>query len=225
MFAMPKIRKPPSKKQRKELPMLRQKIEEDACIKPVNPESRIALWEHIRGWLEAEYKRRNTPPQNRKMISDKILERMWGFEKYEGGHDPATYDALALVAGYEDWKDFIQSLPKEQKKTPVFFPDAVESSRLEEGEKVTIGWHGIYYIRACYLGDDRFEVLQSKGTRYKRGDIFRAKWFSVTYVRALGKHGEGYLYAPRIWLHLDGKPEDGSDAEDTYYYDLTIEAD
>lgn len=222
---MPKNKKPLLKKQYRELPELRRRIEEDSCIRPEDPESRIALWEYIRSTLAKEYEKRNTPPCERGSISDKTLERLWGIEKDERKHYFSTYDTLAMVAGYENWQDFVQSLPKEEKRVKVFFPDEVESSRLKEGEKVLIGWYGIYYIKATYLGNDRYEVRQSKGTKYKKGDIFRAKWFSVTYVRTCGKNGEGYLYAPRVWIRLDEKLQGKSEVEEAYYYDLDIDVD
>lgn len=214
------------KNKQKALAVLKQEIECDFGFTPEKPSDRIQLWESIRAALSRGHKKLRTPPKDMAGLSDKTLERMWGFEKGTIDHSDATYNALAIAGGYKSWYDFLRTLPEKKKKLRVFYPARVESSRLKENEVVVIGWYGIYYIKARYLGDDRYEVLATKGSKRKKGDIFHAKWFSVRYVRVVSaKYGDGFLFEPRIWIHTSDKTQADEENGDLSFYDLNIEID
>ena len=48
-------------------------------------------------------------------LSTSTLRRMWGHSSYRGNPNPATLDALAMFAGYDNWRSFQRTLSKDEE--------------------------------------------------------------------------------------------------------------
>lgn len=108
-----------------------------------------------------------------KKVSASTLKRMWGYVNDEHKPRVITLDILAEFLGYRNFEGFRQWLKSSPKYNSSFF-DAKQltSSKLSSGSEVTIGWSPNRLVKLRYLGDSRFEVVESHNSKLLTGDRF-----------------------------------------------------
>ena len=100
------------------------------------------------------------------------LKRLWGYIPSRTTPRLTTLDILARYAGHKDFKAFCDSLRAEDSSD--FLPERtiLTTAELAEGDRVRIGWAPNRLVTLAYLGDARFEVLESINAKLQPGDRF-----------------------------------------------------
>ena len=107
-----------------------------------------------------------------KLISPTTLKRLWGYL-----HEPmtprrSTLDALARYCGWNDYEDFfagnIPEIESGNLGTNVIRAD----KDLKRGDHVVLMWPPSRGCDVEYLGERRWRVVASEGTRLSPGDMF-----------------------------------------------------
>lgn len=105
------------------------------------------------------------------LISSSTLKRVWG---YAPGGNPrmSTYSTLASFLGYASWDAFLSSDPEEPASDYVLSEYVYVPETMHPGEHLYLYWQPDRECVAEYLGDSKFQVVESKNTRLKPSDTF-----------------------------------------------------
>lgn len=110
------------------------------------------------------------------MCSTSTLKRLWGYVS-ETVSEPrrSTLDILSRYAGFRDYKAFSDNLRESSLISSAFFhQDHIDSSILQKGDRVTIGWKPDRVVSLEYLGGDRYKVISSENSILCANDEFEA---------------------------------------------------
>lgn len=108
-------------------------------------------------------------------ISVSTLKRMWGYVKMTPVPRQTTLDVLARYIGTKDYKTFCANLKDSEAFQSRFFTaDFINSSDLEPGARVEIGWVPDRKVTLRHIGGSRFEVESSCNSKLLPGDRFEA---------------------------------------------------
>lgn len=112
-------------------------------------------------------------------ISEVTLERLWNYSTRKSDTtSERSLNVLAQYAGYVDWADFCISLRKNAKVESDFFHvDSVLSSDLRVGDRLRLAWQPDRTIVVKYLGDNRFEAVETENSSIRPGDSFSCLMF------------------------------------------------
>ena len=137
--------------------------------------------------IEAAIKRRPSTPKDFEQLSERIfmrlnehlsattLMRLWGYLPEKVEPRQSTLDILVRFLGYRDLEDYnlrrAATLSKESD--PVMSRRLNVPEELKKGDRVLLTWHPDRTCEIEYLGDLKFEVLESENTRLKPGDTFQ----------------------------------------------------
>lgn len=116
------------------------------------------------------------------LVSTATLKRLWGYVR--DAHTPriSTLDSLAKYIEHKNYKAFCNWLKTTDAYSSSFFrAQQVMSSNLKQGQELTIGWAPNRSVRLRYLGDNRYEVLESANSKLQRGDQFACSNFIMGY--------------------------------------------
>lgn len=112
-------------------------------------------------------------------ISEVTLERLWNYSTRKS--DTTTersLNVLAQFAGYGDWDDFCEMLRKEGKiESQFFITESVLTSELTPSDILRLAWQPDRVITVKYLGDNRFEALETENSSIRPGDSFSCLMF------------------------------------------------
>lgn len=112
-------------------------------------------------------------------ISEVTLERLWNYSTRKS--DTTTersLNVLAQFAGYGSWDDFCEMLRKEGKiESQFFITESVLTSELTPGDILRLAWQPDRVIIVKYLGDNRFEALETENSSIRPGDSFSCLMF------------------------------------------------
>ena len=115
----------------------------------------------------------------REHISEVTLERLWNYSTRKS--DTTTersLNVLAQFAGYGSWDDFCEMLRKEGKiESQFFITESVLTSELTPGDILRLAWQPDRVITVKYLGDNRFEALETENSSIRPGDSFSCLMF------------------------------------------------
>ena len=111
----------------------------------------------------------------REHLSESTLQRVWGYSTRIGKVvSSRTLDVLARYTGVASWKEFCRIAeelsPRESKEFSG--EGSVDVRSLEPGAKLELSWLPDRTIIIRYLGDCRFEVLESLNSSLQPGDSF-----------------------------------------------------
>lgn len=111
-------------------------------------------------------------------ISSSTLKRLWGY--VNDSHKPRvfTLDILAQYVGHGNFNEFTEWLKTNVRFNSAFF-DApqISSGDLAEGTHIEIGWSPNRQLLLKYLGDSRYEVVESRNSKLQVGDTFATGCF------------------------------------------------
>ncbi|MBQ7742592.1 MAG: hypothetical protein IJT90_06705 [Bacteroidaceae bacterium] len=109
------------------------------------------------------------------MIGRTTLMRVWGY--VDDGSTPrdSTFDILSQFLGYKNWQEYQNNalLPKEQQSSPVLGRRLSVAEELKRGDKIRLIWQPGRVCDIEYLGELKFRVVSSEGTRLHEGDTFK----------------------------------------------------
>lgn len=112
-------------------------------------------------------------------ISEVTLERLWNYSTRKS--DTTTersLNVLAQYADYADWDDFCEVLRKEGGVESAFFvTESVLSADLSAGDLLRLAWLPDRVIIVKYLGDNRFEAIETENSSIRPGDRFSCLMF------------------------------------------------
>ncbi len=112
-------------------------------------------------------------------MSETTLERVWGYSTR--GYDTIsqrTLDVLARYVGCKNWDGFCQLLRDEAgRESDLFISNAILSQSLNVGCRLRIGWQPDRLCEIRYLGNNRFEVLDTLNSSIEPGDKFSCLLF------------------------------------------------
>lgn len=117
--------------------------------------------------------------RNRVYLSESTLKRVWGYIP-QGNPRDNTLDALSSFLGYDSWLQFKENLAHTSGEIPSSFTLGRHLSPRENlmpGERLLLVWQPNRRCEILYLGDDRFEVINSAFTRLSAGDNFTCHLF------------------------------------------------
>ena len=128
-------------------------------------------------------------------ISEVTLERLWNYSTRKS--DTTTersLNVLAQFADYKSWKDFCEALRKDGKIESAFFiTESVLSSNLTPGDILRLAWQPDRIITVKYLGNNRFEAIDTENSSIRPGDTFSCLMFQKgrpLYMDMFQRYGE-----------------------------------
>lgn len=111
-------------------------------------------------------------------LSVSTLKRLWGYVNDKHKPREHTLDQLSVYLGFKDFGAFCQHLKTSKRYNSSFFSTMqIHSKDLAEGCWLEIGWSPNRYIKLCYIGDMRFEVLDARNSKLMKGDRFETITF------------------------------------------------
>lgn len=130
-------------------------------------------FDEFSGTLKREYGRE---------VSTATLKRLWGYVRDEHKPRTNTLDSLAKYIERKNYKAYCEWLKTTDAYSSSFFrAQQVMSNSLKQGQEVTIGWSPNRTVRLRYLGENRYEVLESVNSKLQCGDQFTCSNFIMGY--------------------------------------------
>lgn len=114
----------------------------------------------------------------REHMSESTLERLWGYStrRYDTVSE-RTLNVLARFVGLRSWEHFCQSISTASGESELFTGITINSSDLEVGSRIRIGWPPDRICIIRYLGDNRFVAEQTLNSTMQAGDTFSCLQF------------------------------------------------
>ncbi|MDE5881790.1 MAG: hypothetical protein K2H60_08670 [Muribaculaceae bacterium] len=136
------------------------RVEEAARIKAVKSKD----FEHL---VVRIYERTGT------LLSPTTLKRIWGYLKEPTVTRRSTLDLLAQFCGWHNYDEFLTGSVPEIESGYLGVKVLNVDRDLSKGDVVKLMWHPSRVCEIKYLGDHRWIVVRSEGTRLLPGDTFR----------------------------------------------------
>ena len=114
----------------------------------------------------------------REHMSESTLERLWGYStrRYDTVSE-RTLNVLARFVGLRSWEHFCQSISTAPGESELFTGSTINTSDLEVGSRIRIGWPPDRICVIRYLGDNRFVAEQTLNSTMQAGDTFSCLQF------------------------------------------------
>ena len=114
----------------------------------------------------------------REHMSESTLERLWGYStrRYDTVSE-RTLNVLARFVGLRSWEHFCQSISAASGESELFTGSTINTSDLEVGSRIRIGWPPDRICVIRYLGDNRFVAEQTLNSTMQAGDTFSCLQF------------------------------------------------
>ena len=121
-------------------------------------------------------------------ISSSTLKRLWGYVSMAPTPRISTLDVLCTFIGEKDFKSFCTNLKDTQAFNSTFFTSkCLDTSDLEAGHKVTIGWAPDRLAVLEYLGGHRLKVVSAENSKLMPGDEFETSHIMLEYPLYISK--------------------------------------
>lgn len=113
-------------------------------------------------------------------LSVSTIKRFWGYVGTDYNPTQLTLDILSAFVGQQCWSVFCAGLAKDHKvESAIFETEQIRSSQLAVGDRIHLTWMPDRECLLRYLGDDRFQVVESVNAKIIAGDTFRALSFNL----------------------------------------------
>ena len=114
----------------------------------------------------------------REHMSESTLERLWGYStrRYDTVSE-RTLNVLARFVGLRSWEHFCQSISTASGESELFTGSTINTSDLEVGSRIRIGWPPDRICVIRYLGDNSFVAEQTLNSTMQAGDTFSCLQF------------------------------------------------
>ncbi len=111
-------------------------------------------------------------------ISVSTLKRIWGYAGLSTTPRLFTLDTLSRLAGYKDYKAFMESVGQSTvSQSHLFLYDALTADELTKGARLQLSWLPDRLCVVEHLGKGEFTVIQAENTKIKEGDTFKCHLF------------------------------------------------
>lgn len=113
-------------------------------------------------------------------INAKTLKRLFGYDKTDDNSSIRLYtlDILAKYIGFENWSAYVEHLKLlSGKNSGDFNGGQINASDLTIGDSVQITWNPNRRSVLKYLGNLRFEIVETDNSKWQVGDTFYCKHF------------------------------------------------
>lgn len=114
-------------------------------------------------------------------IGVSTLKRIFGFTTAVHIPRQSTLDVLARYVGYNDYTGLISDIGNSCEISCFTPVETIESEDLKPGETVKIAYNPNRALELKYLGDSRFEVVDSKGSKLQRGDLLKISQLALNF--------------------------------------------
>lgn len=106
-------------------------------------------------------------------ISETTLQRIW---QYKAGYNSAsvhTLNVMSMYLGFTDWEAFCKHLnDSNETESKIFDGESINIDDLKIGAKIRIAWRPDRECIIQYLGNIRFEALETHNSKLAKGDTF-----------------------------------------------------
>ena len=124
----------------------------------------------IRSSVDCEALMHDIYSRTRQHIGTTTLRRLMGFIAEERSPRISTLDILARYVGYPDYSVLYRKLNGFSDSDMDCRLQSVDIEALNVGDEVTFTYIPDRRVKLRYLGDNRFEVAESEGSRLQPGD-------------------------------------------------------
>lgn len=107
------------------------------------------------------------------------LKRMLGFVKGAAAPRRASLDIIAQYLGYRDYDILAKDLGDDADISDFEAIESIDSADLEAGERVQITYQPNRRLVLSYLGENKYRVDESQGSKLLGGDIVMIAGFYV----------------------------------------------
>src|SRR5574344_1553905 len=111
--------------------------------------------------------------RHKEYLSATTLQRLW---LYKTGYDTVaihTLNVLSLYSGYRDWEQFCKAIKNSSPiESEMFEGKVIKVDSLEVGTVIKIGWMPDRLCLIKYLGNFRFEAIETHNSKLSKGDTF-----------------------------------------------------
>ena len=164
-----------------EIIQLRQDVEARAGIHPSTPadfETLIALiWNQLH-----------------ENIALSTLERLWDYVDGANNTRRSTLNLLAQFIGFQNWDSYLENLRNiERGSSNPFIGEGIHTQDLTPGRQIEVTWLPNRRCVFRYLGDMRFEVVESVNSKLQVGSTFLTTFFlkgQPLYIDQLTQSGQ-----------------------------------
>ena len=128
-------------------------------------------------------------------VSTSTLKRIWGYVDGYASTRGLILDILAKFVGFPDYETFVSDYCEQEgvQSSHSVLGKSLYANELKAGDRVEITWNPNRRCVFCYLGDSRFEVVESENAKLKPDDTFECDRFSEhqpLYVNHVVQKGE-----------------------------------
>lgn len=107
-----------------------------------------------------------------KLLSPTTLKRLWGYLNEPMSPRRSTLDVLARYCGWRDFEDFTKGNAPEIESGNVGTNVISAGKDVKTGDRIRLMWPPSRVCEIEYLGDRKWRVVASQGTKLSPGDTF-----------------------------------------------------
>lgn len=139
------------------------------------------------------------------LLSSSTLKRLYGYVTMKPVPRKATLDILSKYVGKRNYENFCTALKENPVFNSTFFSSkVVYSSELEISQELRIGWMPDRVVLLKYLGDNLYEVVESRNSKLLCGDRFEVVSFMLGYPLYIPRILRGGEYTPAYMAGIQG---------------------
>ena len=113
-------------------------------------------------------------------IALSTLERLWGYVNGANNTRRSTLNILSRYVGARDLDDYTDRLKAEEHdSSQPFIAEGIHTQELQPGQQLEVTWLPNRRCVFRYLGDMRFEVVESVNSKLSVGDTFVSTFFLI----------------------------------------------
>lgn len=134
------------------------------------------------------------------------LKRLLGFVGGTASPRPSSLDILAQYLGYPDYKLLAKDIGADSEISDFKPVESIDSIDLEVGEQIQITYHPNRFLVLTYIGENKYVVNESQGSKLLKGDKLMIAGFYVGFellvsdVERGGQHLGSYQAAKQSGL-------------------------
>ena len=113
-------------------------------------------------------------------LNAKTLKRFFGYDQTDEASFIRLYtlDVLSQYVGYANWSGYLEHLHlKEGSGSGDFKGEEINADDLQVGDTLQIAWQPNRKSTLKYLGNQRFEIIETENSKWQIGDTFLCKHF------------------------------------------------
>ena len=114
------------------------------------------------------------------VLSLSTIKRLWGYIDSSAHPRLSTLNTLSQFLGYTDWNAYLAALElRSETESDLFKGEGVCSADLSINDLLQVSWLPNRQCTFRYLGNNRFEVIESIHAKLQLGDTFEAVAFII----------------------------------------------